>query len=190
MEKEIGDLEISEIYSKIEKEWESHLKKFGVILPKLKNGDNYTKDSLVLVYLYKNIGKSISKNELTSFIKQYYPNINDVQQARHLGQQQGWFILSGTRGDIEAKEHGIKSGEYMLITLETHYPNFTNLRRNYDETGNFWEQMKKEYNYRCATCGSKEGSPNIHYPNSITKLQKGHKDPTKQFTDIICVRSC
>jgi len=190
MEKKLSDLELSNIYSNIEKEWKINLKKFGVTLPKLKNGSGYTKDSLVLVYLYKNIGKAISKEELTSFIKEYYPKTNDVQQARHLGQQKGWFILSGTRGDIEAKEHGIKAGEYMLITLETHYPNFTNLRRNYNKTDSFWEQMKKEYSYRCATCGSEEGKSNIHYPSSITKLQKGHKDPAKQLTKDNTIPQC
>jgi DNA-directed RNA polymerase subunit RPC12/RpoP len=182
--------QIEILYKEIETSWKNNLSKFGVSLPKLKNGNGYTKDALVLVYLYKNIGKSVSKEELTSFIKQYYSNVNDVQQARHLGQQKGWFILSGTRGDIESKEYKIKAGEYMLVTLEKHYPNFTNLRRDYNETESFWEQMKKEYNYRCATCGSEEGKPNIHYPSSITKLQKGHKDPTKQLTKDNTIPQC
>jgi len=170
--------------------WKKNLSKFGVSFPRLKNGNGYTKDALVLVYLYKNIGKAISKEELTSFIKEYYPKTNDVQQARHLGQQKGWFILSGTRGDIEAKEHGIKAGEYMLVTLETHYPNFTNLRRNYEGDGDSWEQIKKVYSYRCATCGSEEGKPNIHYPSSITKLQRGHRDPTKALTKDNIIPQC
>lgn len=37
----------------------------------------------------------------------------------------------------------------------------------------------KKYNNRCATCGSIEGEPNIHYPNVTTQLQKGHKNPNK-----------
>ena len=132
MKKMLSDSELSNFYSEIKKSWNKNLKEFGVIFPKLRNGKNYTKDILVLIYLYKNIGKAISKEELTSFIKEYYPKVNDVQQARHLGQQKGWFVLSGTRADIQAKEYGIKAGEYMLITLETHYPNFTNLRRTYE----------------------------------------------------------
>ena len=190
MQKRLSDLEILEIYSEIEKSWKENLKKSGVMLPPLKRKDKFTKDSLALVYLYKNIGKAVSKQELTKFIKYYYPKINDMQQARHLGQQKGWFILSGTRGDIEAKEHGIKSGEYMLVTLENHYPNFTNLRRSYEGVDSFWEKMKEDYNYRCATCGSEEGKPNIHYPSSITKLQKGHKDPMKQLTKNNTIPQC
>lgn len=190
MKKGLSGENIKILYGEIEDSWKKNLSKFGVSFPRLKNGSGYTKDALVLVYLYKNIGKAISKEELTSFIKQYYPNTNDVQQARHLGQQKGWFILSGTRGDIEAKEHGIKAGEYMLVTLETHYPNFTNLRRTYEGDGDSWEQIKKIYNYRCATCGSEEGKPNIHYPSSITKLQKGHKDPTKALTKDNIIPQC
>jgi len=190
MKKRLSDLEISEIYSKIKRSWKENLEKYGVILPKLKNKTNYVKDSLVLIYLYNNIGKAVSKTELTSFIKQYYPDTNDVQQARHLGQQKGWFILSGTRGDIEAKEHGIKAGEYMLVTLETHYPDFTKLRGIYEGDKDLWGQVKETYNYRCATCGSEEGKPNINYQNSITKLQKGHKDPSKSLTENNIIPQC
>ena len=190
MKNKLDDEQIMILYKKLEESWEKNLKKFGVSFPKLKIGQEYTKDALVLIYLYKNIQKSVSKEELTSFIKQYYPNINDVQQARHLGQQKGWFILSGTSGDIEAKEKGIKPGEYMLRELETPYPNFTNLRRVYDGNDDSWKQIKKQYNYRCATCGSEEGKPNIHYPNSITKLQKGHKDPTKPLMKENIIPQC
>ena len=38
------------------------------------------------------------------------------------------------------------------------------------------------YNYRCATCGSKEGEKNFLYPASVTTLQQGHKDPSKPLT--------
>lgn len=38
--------------------------------------------------------------------------------------------------------------------------------------------MKERYGYRCVTCGSKEGKPNIHWPNTITRLQKAHLDPS------------
>ncbi|MDP2925907.1 MAG: hypothetical protein Q8N99_06050 [Nanoarchaeota archaeon] len=182
--------EIEKLYSEIETKWKYHLKEFGVLIPRLKNGNDYTKDALVLVYLYKNIGKAVSKEELTKFIKQFDSNVNDVQQARHLGQQKGWFILSGQRGDIEAKVRKIKPGDYMLVTLEKFYPNFTNLRRTYEGNEDLWEQIKRSYNYRCATCGSKEGEPNLHYPSSVTKLQKGHKDPTKSLSEGNIIPQC
>jgi len=177
---ELSNKEIGELYEGIKTKWERYLKKEGVILPSLRNKTSYTKDALVLVYLYKNINKKVSKTELTAFIQKFYPKTNDVQQARHLAAQKGWCILSGTRHDFEAAERNLKSGEYMLISLEKIYGGFTQRRRTYTLEGDdTWEKIKKEYGYHCATCGSKEGEPNIHYPSSITHLQKGHMDPKK-----------
>lgn len=155
-----------------------YLKKYGVALPKLygKNKKNFTKNALVLVYLSLDYPKTkkVSKNELTQFVRRFYPNTNDVQQARHLGAQDGWWILAGGRDNIMAE---LKTGEYLLYTLEEPYPGFKKSHRVSD-TGN-WEKLKKEYGYRCATCGSKEGRPHFHWPQTKTKLQKAHQDPRK-----------
>lgn len=68
----------------------------------------------------------------------------------------------------------LEYGEYQLITLEKPYPAFKGYRIDY--TGK-WENLKKQCDYSCATYGSKEGEPHIHWPNTITKLQRAHKDP-------------
>lgn len=36
------------------------------------------------------------------------------------------------------------------------------------------KELKKEYDYRCATCGSVEGKPHNIRKNEITQLQAGH----------------
>lgn len=155
---------------------DKYLKQYGVKLPSLADTrGNFTKDALVLVYLaqgYPNT-KEVSKGELTQFIRQYYPDTADVQQARHLGAQKGWFIVSGTRGNRVVT---LESGEYKLITLEKPYPAFKGHR--VEETGE-WENLKKQYGYKCVTCGSEEDKPHIHWPNTITRLQKAHIDPNK-----------
>lgn len=172
----LSDKAIKKIYDMICGYHEKYLKQYGVKLPKLTDTQgNYTKDALVLVYLaqdYPNTKKA-SKGELTQFIRQYYSDVVDVQQARHLGAQKGWFIVSGTRGN---RHTTLKSGEYQLLTPEKPYPAFKGHR--IEETGE-WENLKKQYGYRCATCGSEEGKPHIHWPNTITKLQKAHIDPNK-----------
>lgn len=153
--------------------YDRSLKPAGVKLPRLKNGKKYTIDALVLVYLaqsYPNTRK-ISKEELTQFIRFYFPNTNDVQQARHLAAQKGWFIAAGGRDNRDVH---LERGEYQLITLEKPYRAFKGHRIEKTED---WESIKAQYNHRCATCGSKEGEPNIHWPNTITKLQKSHMDP-------------
>ncbi len=174
------DSDIDKIYQMISDYHRDYLKEKNVSLPRLKNRDgSYTKDALVLVYLaqgYPNT-KVVSKEELTQFIKTKYPNVNDVQQARHLGAQKGWYIISGTRKDLASIELG--PSQYKLVSLEESYPDFTAGRRIDVEGDDYFEKLKKKYNYRCATCGSKEGEPNFNWKNTITVLQKGHMDPSK-----------
>jgi len=127
-----------------------------------------------LVYLTQDYPqtKVVTKEELTVFIRHYYPNTNDVQQARHLGAQKGWYIAAGGRDNKEVS----KSGEYKLLTLEVPYPAFDGHR--IDEVEDF-NEIKEQYGFRCATCGSKEGEPHLHWHNTITRLQEAHMDPTE-----------
>lgn len=131
----MSEIELIECYSELKERYEKYLKKFGVSLPRLKIKDNYTKDALVLIYLYSNFQKPVSKEDLTNFLGEYGERPNDVQQARHLGQQKGWYIISGQRRDKECEEYNVKPGEYALISVEKHYPNFTNLKRTDNLSG-------------------------------------------------------
>ena len=178
----IEEAELKMYYAQLSEYYETYLKKHGVRFAKLKNNKGYTKDALVLIYLFINFKKPVTKEELTEFLGQYGERPNDVQQARHLGQQKGWYIISGQRHDKECDEYNVKPGEYALISVTEYYPNFTHLKRMDDLTVDEWESLKKSYDYRCATCGSKEGELNLHYSNHKTKLQKGHKDPNKPLT--------
>lgn len=169
--------EIEKTYNIIKKYHAQYLNSKGVKLPSLKNNSGeYSKNALTLIYLAYNYPntKCVSKKELTDFIRIYYPDTNDVQQARHLGAQEGWYIISGARN---SSIQSIPYGHYKLISLETEYPGFKKDRRVLDIDD--WDALKKSYNYRCATCGSKEGEPHLHWPDVITKLQKGHMDPNK-----------
>lgn len=178
----ISDIELTKFYNEIKMNWEKYLKKSSVRMPNLSSGGKYTINSLVLIYLYSKLGKIVSKQELTEFLKSMGIESNDVQQARHLAQQSGWYILSGTRGDIECKEYGIAPGEYLLKTIKEAYPSYKKLKRTESLNATSWDELKLMYNYRCATCGSKEGEKNFLYPASNTILQQGHKDPSKPLT--------
>lgn len=108
--------EIESSYKNIHRYYEKYLKQHGVKLPALRNpAGKFTKSALVLIRLaqgYPNT-KIVSKEELTSFIRAFDPNAADVQQARHLSMQKGWYVESGTRGDS-----AIPKGAYKLISLE------------------------------------------------------------------------
>ena len=175
-----SDAEIQQTYDLIADYHAKHLEELGVKLPQLRkaNGD-YVLSALTLVYLARGYPavQTVSKSELTQFMRQYVPDVNDVQQARHLAAQSGWYILSGTRKD--GRDMNIQPGEYRLISLEEAYPGFNSQRRVDLSSPDYWEQLKAAYGYRCACCGSKEGEPNFNWPDTITVLQKGHMDPTK-----------
>jgi len=100
---EMDQKSIEAIYRKICEFHEKYLKQYGISLPKLYDTKGkFTRNALVLVYLsygYPNTRK-VSKSELTKFIRRFYPDTNDVQQARHLGAQSGWWIVSGGRDNI------------------------------------------------------------------------------------------
>ena len=69
-----------------------YLKQYGVKLPNLYDtSGKLTRNGLVLVYLSLGYPKTkiVSKTEITQFVRKYYPNVNDVQQPRHLGAQDG-----------------------------------------------------------------------------------------------------
>lgn len=182
--------EIIATYDILKEYHEKYLAAKGVELPHLKKGDNFTKDILVLVYLAKNYPNTsvVTKSELTKFIRKYYIDTTDVQQARHLAAQKGWYILSGTRKDNNSLP--LNSGEYKLISLTECYPGFTKERREYQEDGDFFELLKRQYGYCCATCGSKEGEPHRHWKNTKTVLQKGHMNPLKPLKEGNIIPQC
>lgn len=67
----------------------------------------------------------------------------------------------------------------MLLDITKPYPMFTKQKRTIKIKENDFEEIKKIYNNRCVTCGSKEGEKNFLYPSVKTELQKGHKNPNK-----------
>lgn len=159
--------EINEIWNVITENYNKYLKEKAVRLPKLTENGNYTKNALVLVRLAKSYPNTeiVTKSELTKFMQEFYPDIVDVQQARHLAMQEGWNIVSGTRGDSEIK---IPNSSYKLIDLKTVYPAFTKERRQGFEGD--WKTIKKQYNYRCAVCGSQEGKEHNFRKGVIVQL--------------------
>jgi len=180
---------IKRIYETITEYHKNYLNKYGVKLPKLYNKEGkFTKDALVLIYLSNNYPntKKVEKKELTHFIRRYYPDTNDVQQARHLGAQSGWWIVAGGRDNIVLE---IERGTYQLYTLEKPYPGFKKEIRKFNDD-DIWKSIKKIYNFRCATCGSKEGEPHFHWPGTITKLQKAHMNPNKPLTEGNIIPQC
>lgn len=90
--------------------------------------------------------------------------------------QSGFYIVSSRRGNYlpEDKPPPDKSS-YLLVTLNEPHPAFLLARRS--DTDADFEAIKQQYDYRCATCGSREGEFNLRYKRVRTELQKGHRNP-------------
>lgn len=120
----LTDDQISSIYAQLEIEWHQNLEHRGVKLPGLVRGGEFSKNALVLVYLYHKINQTVNKTELTQYMQDRFPDTNDVQQARHLATGHGWYIVSGTRGSAEGARLGLSRGEYRLVSVEEPFPGF------------------------------------------------------------------
>ncbi|MEK9894846.1 MAG: hypothetical protein VW518_00285 [Burkholderiaceae bacterium] len=137
-----------------------------------------SKNSFTLCYLYERIGEVVSKEELTDFIRLYWPNTADAQQGRHLGRQNGFYILG--------KASGVNG--YKLVTLEKPHPSYVKDKTVGISAASF-EELKKVYDYKCATCGNEEGKADRYNKDIIVKLEKGHMDPRKPLEDN-CIPQC
>lgn len=180
--------DIESSYRRIAQYYEKYLKESGVKLPKLYHCGSFGMGALILVKLFEGYPntKIHSKEELSEFLREHGVPSKDMQQARHLAMQNGFYILSGRRGDISDEK--ILDGCYKLVTLEQPYPAFCPERRE-GYKGDF-EAIKKEYCYRCATCGSKEGEEHLFRHGVKVELQEGHMDPTKPLTEGNIIPQC
>ena len=187
----LTDSQLSEKYDLVKDYHQKYLKEKEVHMPNLKWRGRYTQKALTLICLsegYPNT-KAVSKSELTEFIKTYIPTASDdIQAGRHLGKQDGWFIITGTRGDSLIEN--IPYGSYKLISLKEAYPRFNPDRRGSSVDDAFWEKLKTEYGNRCACCGSKEGEAHRYNPTTLTTLQKGHKNPNLPLSPQNIIPQC
>ncbi len=180
--------DITTAYAALKRAHEERLAALGVTLPGLIRSGQPTKDALVLCHLYQNFGRPVTKGELTALVRRYYPGTTDVQQARHLANGKGWYILSKRRGDADTDDWPRDS--YGLMSIGEAYPGFHRAAREglLDEAS--WQALVVRFMRRCATCGSTEGQPNLRNPSALTTLQRGHRNPHLPLTIENCIPQC
>lgn len=149
-------------------EWynQEDLKSKGIVLFPKPNVINKTvsQTTFAFLFLWINLGQTISKSELTDGYRNLFPEYrSDFQAGRHIGNRTGY--------NISNYHHGIKG--YCLI--DKTYVEFT-FRTSDTLTEQEWASLKSQYHLECACCGSKEGEP-MSRANGICKLEKGHMDP-------------
>ena len=147
-------------YIMLKDNWKTYLEPIGVKLPKENTWQRKT-----LEFLYENINEWVTKKAIMEGIG--YTG-TDLQAPRHLSAF-GWYIKQDLKG------------KYKFVTTEKVYPKWIPDKRTTNIVAGDWDEIKKFYNYKCATCGSKEGELHNHI-NKITKIEKGHKDPELDLT--------
>lgn len=169
--------EIESWYKKLQKEYEVNLASYGVKFTARK-----TTKALWLIYLRKYQGKLVHKDTISSFVATVNPKAGKDQQVRHLASD-GWYVLN--KGDkLPGSKKVVPNGYHVLITTENPKPTFIykSLKRAGRISAKNFGQLKAVYGFRCATCGSQEGKPNLLEPGKKTALQQGHMNPHKRPT--------
>jgi hypothetical protein len=156
-------------YEYIKTESKKMREDFGISLP-----SKSSQAGLALVFMY-NEKRPVSKKELTDFLNTCGIKSNDIQIGRHL-KYKGWFVENYTKGF------------YTLVSIKEPHPNFIKNKRKESKNLN-WDDIKKEYSYKCATCGCKEGEIHRYYSRKVN-LQKGHKNPSKPLTQDNIIPQC
>lgn len=193
--KSITRKEAEALYVVLQTSHAQYLASFGVLLPELKRGDAYTRGGIVLCALYKYFRQPVTKLELSRMISQFFnEQVSDVQQARHLGKQGGWYILSGTRGQAAPRYLGFElpAAAYCLVSITNPYPGRDSKKQHHREGLKSIDlgELRRAYDNRCASCGSKEGEPSLRDPSRTTRLQRGHMDPTKALAPRNVIPQC
>lgn len=197
---DLSDKEIVEIHDKLEKSWETKLRKYGVkppwcAQPKKKNRNNtapltdsqlvasYNARELQLIFLFKYKRKLVHKDLISAFVRKHIPNAALDQQVRHLGTQYHWNILN-KGADIPDEDEKVPSAYYYLVSIDQPNPTllFDEMKRRGRLAAKDFEELKIVYDNRCATCGRREGEIDERNNNVKIKLQQGHMDPSKELT--------
>ena len=183
----IGPNDIQTRFNELSTAHSDCLEALGVKMPKLLHRGLYTTRGLALIALLIRYQEPVTKDELTNFVRKYRDGSQDVQDGRHLGRQMGWHVLSKDRGDAGTESWPTSS--YSLMSLNSTLPGWMPHRGGAVSEA-IWNEIVTSFQTRCSLCGSKEGEANLRSPNVITKLQQGHRDPSKDLSASNCIPQC
>jgi hypothetical protein len=160
------------------KECNEYLTAYSLKIPEI-NSNKFLQ--LVCLRMYTN--KLVSKEVISQFVRFFNKNASVDQQSRHLGSQDFFYVLNA-KEKIPNIDMIVPVGYHILITLETPHPKF--IHASHKRAGRFaaknFDELKRSYNNRCATCGSLENKPHFKDASKKTLLQQGHIDPLKSLT--------
>lgn len=165
-------------------------RKLKVRVPRLRIRGNYTVGALMLIYFYNNLGKVRTIVDLRAFLTAHGCRSLDPQ-PRHLGMQNGFRFLVHN-GIHPRLSRPLRQGQYCLLDLGSAHPSapFRHRCREGILTDAQFTKLRKQFQGRCAVCGSMDGQP--HFKNALlrTTIERGHADPRKPLTARNCIPMC
>lgn len=155
----------------------------GVELPKtvdfrIRGKEVLTAKALWLIASKRIEGQAFTIEAMTKLVEYTLPECSGTQQVRHLGRQDGWYVLN--KGDIiPGTTHKMPSGWHMLVNTTQAKPGYRGLTRKARKCAQnqSFQEKKEACGYVCLTCGCKEGEMSRIDPTKIVVLVEGHMDP-------------
>lgn len=189
---------IENVYAKLV----AMIKKYAHTMSSVKVPNLYTKGSkdkiftisgLSIVFFFINKGRIVTKTDLLVFLHSvlkksasgYGPNTKKYSfisaHPRHFGMQRGFYFLIQDSFHPQARRT-LLPGEYCLYSMTKPHPSAQNNHRSTNVSASSFKDLKATFENQCAVCGSKEGKANLKNKNILTRLEKGHMDPTLPLT--------
>ena len=162
--------ELQKTWSKLQEIHQEYLAVHGVHIPKV---DHYSENNkaawLSILWFYKE--EEVHKDDVSVIVQRDITGAAKDQQVRHL-KRDGW--------EINAKKRGCHK-------LDPFHPSREFLNKSARKTAQLkagsFDEIKKSFGYRCATCGATEGQPDPRYGRDKVKLQQGHRNPDEAGDD-------
>lgn len=160
--REIGNAELYSAFADLRRIYRTHLVQHNVKLPEANS-----QKALQLSILHHVKGELVHQDTVSRINRQYLPNSATDQQVRCL-KRDGWNI-TGSRGDHALKDPFRPSEEYANERA----------KRQGRLNAETWDEVKRTFGNRCATCGAVDGEPDPRYGADRVQMQQGHQDPQK-----------
>lgn len=154
--------ELEKAYQDIRRIHSDHLIQHGVKLP-----EKSSYKWIWLAMLHHFSPDYVHKDAISNAVRRTFPDAAADQQVRHL-KRDGWNIV-GSRGLHRLDDPFQPSPEYVNERS----------RRQGRLSADDFDDIKRTFANRCATCGARESEPDPRYGRDKVVLQQGHQDPDK-----------
>ena len=157
---ETGNDELDVAFADLQRIHHTYLARYNVKLP-----EPGSQKAFQHSILHHAKDEPVHNDTVSRIVRQYLPNAATDQQVRHL-KRDGWNI-TGSRGDHALKDPFRPLEEYANERA----------KRQGRLNAYTWDDVKRTFGNRCATCGAIDGEPDPRYGADRVQMQQGHQYP-------------